>query len=130
MLFRCQLKVKTFLHSCIAFLFWLTVLIIPVLNKPEKYISINYNYDPYLTFGGTLEPALLLNIVRVFFFYLPSVVSSPINSWERSRLTTLIPSQIFSTAQPSSSISKRSLVYPAIAVTCTSLLFIKQQLLV
>lgn len=34
-----------------------------VLNKPEKYISISYRYNEFLTFSGTLEPAFQLIVV-------------------------------------------------------------------
>ncbi|KAI0831689.1 Tautomerase/MIF [Trametes gibbosa] len=32
------------------------------LNKPEAYISVNYIYSEFLTFGGSLDPALILVI--------------------------------------------------------------------
>jgi len=36
-----------------------------VLKKPEKYISISYRYNEYLTFSGTLDPAFLLVITSL-----------------------------------------------------------------
>lgn len=35
------------------------------LEKPEKYISISYQYNEHLSFAGTLDPAFLLVIVRM-----------------------------------------------------------------
>ncbi|EIN07958.1 Tautomerase/MIF, partial [Punctularia strigosozonata HHB-11173 SS5] len=32
------------------------------LGKPELYISVSYNYDKNLSFGGTFDPAFVLNI--------------------------------------------------------------------
>ncbi|KAH8114212.1 Tautomerase/MIF superfamily [Phellopilus nigrolimitatus] len=36
---------------------------IKLSGKSEALISVNYNYDEFLTFGGTFEPAFLLNVV-------------------------------------------------------------------
>ncbi|KAF8520191.1 Tautomerase/MIF [Hysterangium stoloniferum] len=36
-----------------------------VLGKPEKYISVKYEFNETLTFGGTLDPALLLVITSL-----------------------------------------------------------------
>jgi len=35
------------------------------LQKPEKYISISFRHNEYLTFAGTFDPAFLLVIVRM-----------------------------------------------------------------
>ncbi|KAI0003374.1 Tautomerase/MIF [Russula compacta] len=35
------------------------------LKKPEKYISISYRHNEYLTFSGTLDPAFLLVITSL-----------------------------------------------------------------
>ncbi|EIN04787.1 Tautomerase/MIF [Punctularia strigosozonata HHB-11173 SS5] len=35
------------------------------LGKPELYISVSYNYDENLSFGGTFEPAFLLTITSL-----------------------------------------------------------------
>ncbi|KDQ59606.1 hypothetical protein JAAARDRAFT_626597 [Jaapia argillacea MUCL 33604] len=32
------------------------------LGKPEQFFSINFNYNPTLTFAGTFDPAILLVI--------------------------------------------------------------------
>ncbi|KAI0261084.1 Tautomerase/MIF [Gloeopeniophorella convolvens] len=36
-----------------------------LLEKPEKYISISLQYNEFLTFGGTFDPAFLLSIVSL-----------------------------------------------------------------
>src|SRR5882724_11935747 len=40
-----------------------TTTIFIVLGKPEAYISVQYNYNEFLSFAGTLEPAFLFVIV-------------------------------------------------------------------
>ncbi|KAN0115905.1 Tautomerase/MIF superfamily [Russula decolorans] len=35
------------------------------LQKPEKYISISYRHNEYLTFAGTFDPAFLLVITSL-----------------------------------------------------------------
>jgi hypothetical protein len=34
------------------------------LDRPEKYISVSFDYQEHLSFGGSFEPAFLLAIVR------------------------------------------------------------------
>ncbi|THH21102.1 hypothetical protein EW146_g406 [Bondarzewia mesenterica] len=36
-----------------------------ILGKPEAYISVSYHYEEILTFNGTFDPALLLNIISL-----------------------------------------------------------------
>ncbi|KAH9063772.1 Tautomerase/MIF superfamily [Lactarius deliciosus] len=36
-----------------------------LLNKPEKYISITYRYNEFLTFGGTFDPAFQLTVISL-----------------------------------------------------------------
>ncbi|KDQ59605.1 hypothetical protein JAAARDRAFT_33186 [Jaapia argillacea MUCL 33604] len=48
-----------------AFVLEFSKLAAETLKKPEQYISINYSYDPNLTFAGTFDPALLLVITSL-----------------------------------------------------------------
>ncbi|EMD34384.1 hypothetical protein CERSUDRAFT_97644 [Gelatoporia subvermispora B] len=36
-----------------------------LLNKPELYISVSYDYNENLTFNGSFDPALLLTITSL-----------------------------------------------------------------
>jgi len=36
-----------------------------LLKKPEQYISINLKHNPTLTFGGSFDPAFLLDVVSL-----------------------------------------------------------------
>ncbi|KAH9180220.1 Tautomerase/MIF superfamily [Lactarius sanguifluus] len=36
-----------------------------LLNKPEKYISISYRYNEFLTFSGTFDPAFQLTVISL-----------------------------------------------------------------
>lgn len=36
-----------------------------LLKKPEAYISIDVRYNPTLTFGGSFDPAFLLDVVSL-----------------------------------------------------------------
>lgn len=38
-----------------------------LLKKDLKYICVSYQYNEYLAWHGTFDPAFILNIVRVFF---------------------------------------------------------------
>jgi phenylpyruvate tautomerase len=38
-----------------------------LLGKPEKYVSVSYRYNEFLSFNGTFEPAFLLVIVRLLY---------------------------------------------------------------
>jgi len=35
------------------------------IGKEEKYFNIDVNFNPYLVFGGTYEPAITLNIISL-----------------------------------------------------------------
>ncbi|OAX39171.1 hypothetical protein K503DRAFT_690177, partial [Rhizopogon vinicolor AM-OR11-026] len=35
-------------------------------RKDLKYFNVNFLYNPYLTFGGTFDPALMLNVMSLF----------------------------------------------------------------
>jgi len=36
-----------------------------VLGKPEEYITVQYNYNETITFGGTFDPAFTLKIISL-----------------------------------------------------------------
>ncbi|KAH9038946.1 Tautomerase/MIF superfamily [Lactarius pseudohatsudake] len=36
-----------------------------ILKKPEKYISISYRYNEFLTFSGTFDPAFQLTVISL-----------------------------------------------------------------
>ncbi|TDL18953.1 Tautomerase/MIF, partial [Rickenella mellea] len=48
-----------------AFVLAFSKLAAETLRKPETYISVSYNYDEFLTFAGTVEPAFLMTIVSL-----------------------------------------------------------------
>ncbi|KAI0003373.1 Tautomerase/MIF [Russula compacta] len=35
------------------------------LEKPERYISVSYQHNEYLTFSGTLDPAFVLHVTSL-----------------------------------------------------------------
>ncbi|OAX37181.1 Tautomerase/MIF [Rhizopogon vinicolor AM-OR11-026] len=36
------------------------------IGKDEKVFNVNFLYNPYLAFGGTFDPALMLNVASLF----------------------------------------------------------------
>ncbi|EGN96263.1 hypothetical protein SERLA73DRAFT_141568 [Serpula lacrymans var. lacrymans S7.3] len=63
------------------------------IGKPEAEFSVDFTYNPYLTFGGTFEPAIRLNVIslwntnpsnaekwsRAFFKFFEAKLGVPIN---------------------------------------------------
>ncbi|KAH7914050.1 Tautomerase/MIF superfamily [Hygrophoropsis aurantiaca] len=37
-----------------------------VIGKPEAEFSVDFTYNPYLTFGGTFEPAIRLHVMSLW----------------------------------------------------------------
>ena len=36
-----------------------------MIDKEEEYLNVGVAFDPYLLFGGTFEPAVMLKIVSI-----------------------------------------------------------------
>ncbi|KAF9234039.1 Tautomerase/MIF superfamily [Melanogaster broomeanus] len=37
-----------------------------VIGKDEAFFSVNFSYNPYLTFAGTFDPAIMLSVTSLF----------------------------------------------------------------
>ncbi|KAF9234038.1 Tautomerase/MIF superfamily [Melanogaster broomeanus] len=37
-----------------------------VIGKDEAFFSVNFSYNPYLTFAGTFDPAIMLSVTNLF----------------------------------------------------------------
>ncbi|KAH9842540.1 Tautomerase/MIF [Rhodofomes roseus] len=57
-----ELKTNVQLKNPRAFIAEFSKLAAKVLQRPEQFISVTYQYREYLAFNGTLDPAFILDI--------------------------------------------------------------------
>ncbi|KAH9935809.1 Tautomerase/MIF [Amylocystis lapponica] len=60
-----ELRTNVHLADPKPFIFEFSALAAEALSKPPQYISVSYDYNETLTFGGTFEPAFLLTVTSL-----------------------------------------------------------------